>query len=92
MFVRWGFDAVTVNAYAGMESVRPFSDYEDRGVIVLCRTSNPGSDVFQELNVQHDRLSRTNRVHLFLMISTVATSFKFGFQELRCALLGISGF
>ena len=57
MFVRWGFDAVTVNAYAGMESVRPFSDYEDRGVIVLCRTSNPGSDVFQELNVQHDEIS-----------------------------------
>lgn len=54
MFVRWGFDAVTVNAYAGVEAVRPFLDYEDRGVIVLCRTSNPGSDVFQELNVQRD--------------------------------------
>lgn len=57
MFVIWGFDAVTVNAYAGMESVRPFFDYEDRGVIVLCRTSNPGSDVFQELNVQDDGIS-----------------------------------
>jgi len=57
MFVIWGFDAVTVNAYAGIESVRPFFDYEDRGVIVLCRTSNPGSDVFQELNVQHDGIS-----------------------------------
>ena len=57
MFVIWGFDAVTVNAYAGMESVRPFFDYEDRGVIVLCRTSNPGSDVFQELTVQHDGIS-----------------------------------
>ena len=57
MFVRWGFDAVTVNAYSGMESVRPFFDYEDRGVIVLCRTSNPGSDMFQELHVEHDGLS-----------------------------------
>jgi hypothetical protein len=46
-FERYGADAVTVNAYLGPESVEPFLDYHDRGVIVLCRTSNPDSGWLQ---------------------------------------------
>ena len=42
-FERYGADAVTVNPYLGPESVEPFLDYRDRGVFVLCRTSNPDS-------------------------------------------------
>lgn len=42
-FVRYRADAVTVNAYLGPESVAPFLEYRDRGVVVLCRTSNPDS-------------------------------------------------
>ena len=42
-FERFGADAVTVNPYLGAESIKPFLDYQDRGVIVLCRTSNPDS-------------------------------------------------
>lgn len=42
-FERYDADAVTVNAYLGEESLAPFIDYRDRGVIVLCRTSNPDS-------------------------------------------------
>ena len=42
-FERFGADAVTVNPYLGAESIQPFLDYENRGVIVLCRTSNPDS-------------------------------------------------
>ncbi len=41
-FERYGADAVTVNPYLGSDSLEPFLAYEDRGVIVLCRTSNPG--------------------------------------------------
>lgn len=42
-FERYDADAVTVNPFLGQEGLRPFLDYEDRGTIVLCRTSNPDS-------------------------------------------------
>lgn len=50
-FEEWGFDAVTVNAYGGGDSIQPFIEYEDRGVFVWCRSSNPGSGEFQDLEV-----------------------------------------
>jgi orotidine-5'-phosphate decarboxylase len=53
------FDAVTVNPYLGYDSVAPFLAYDDRGVFVLCRTSNSGAADFQDLlcssNDQEDR-------------------------------------
>ena len=51
MFGVWGFDAVTVNAYGGGDTVRPFLEYQDRGVFILCRTSNSGAGDVQDLNV-----------------------------------------
>jgi len=50
-FERYGADAVTVNPYLGTDSLEPFLAYEDRGVIVLCRTSNPGARDLQDLQV-----------------------------------------
>lgn len=50
-FDRYGADAVTVNPYLGKDSVQPFLDRAGKGVIVLCRTSNPGSGEFQDLVV-----------------------------------------
>ena len=46
-FVRYGADAVTVNPYLGYESVEPYLTYEEKGVVVLCRTSNPDSNWLQ---------------------------------------------
>src|SRR3954447_23056652 len=54
-FERYGADAVTVNPYLGRDSVEPFLKHEDKGVIILCRTSNPGAKDFQDLNVGPDR-------------------------------------
>lgn len=48
-FVRYGADAVTVNPYMGMEAIKPFLDYADKGIIVLCRTSNPGAKEVQDI-------------------------------------------
>ena len=48
-FVRYGADAVTVNPYLGTDSLEPFFAHSGKGVIVLCRTSNPGSGDFQML-------------------------------------------
>jgi len=50
-FERYGADAVTVNPYLGRDSVEPFLKHADKGVIILCRTSNPGAKDFQDLNV-----------------------------------------
>jgi orotidine-5'-phosphate decarboxylase len=50
-FERYGADAVTVNPYMGFDSVEPYLERPDRGVIVLCRTSNPGGSDLQFLAV-----------------------------------------
>ena len=47
-FERFDADAVTVNPYLGEESIKPFLTFEGRGVIVLCRTSNPDSAWLQQ--------------------------------------------
>jgi orotidine-5'-phosphate decarboxylase len=49
-FDRYGADAVTVNPYLGRDSVQPFLDRADKGVVLLCRTSNPGAQDFQDLD------------------------------------------
>lgn len=46
-----GGDAVTVNPYMGYDSIEPFMEYEDKGIFVLCLTSNAGSSDFQKLNL-----------------------------------------
>lgn len=51
LFDRFGADAATVNPYLGRDSLAPFLDRADKGVIVLCHTSNPGARDFQELDV-----------------------------------------
>jgi len=48
-FQTWGADALTVNPYLGSDSVAPFTAYADRGVFVLCHTSNPGASDLQML-------------------------------------------
>jgi orotidine-5'-phosphate decarboxylase len=47
-FDEFGFDAITVNPYLGEDSLAPFLGYDDKGVIVICKTSNPGSGDFQD--------------------------------------------
>ncbi len=52
-FVRYQADAVTVNPYLGQDSLQPFLDYADKGVIALCKTSNAGSNEFQNLKLEN---------------------------------------
>lgn len=44
-------DATTVHPYLGHEAIRPFLDKTDKGIFVLCRTSNPGAGELQDLDV-----------------------------------------
>lgn len=46
-YQRYGADAVTLNPYLGKEAIEPFLEYADKGVVILCRTSNADSDWLQ---------------------------------------------
>ena len=50
-FTRYNADAVTINPYMGHDSAEPFLKHKDRGVILLCRTSNKGAADLQDLLV-----------------------------------------
>ncbi len=50
-FERYRAGAVTVNPYLGGDSLEPFLARADKGVVILCRTSNPGARDLQDLDV-----------------------------------------
>lgn len=50
-FDEYGADAVTVHPYLGKEALQPYLDRKDKGIIVLVKTSNKGSDEIQNLLV-----------------------------------------
>ncbi len=56
VFDRYQADAVTVNPYMGGDTLRPFLKRSDKGVIILCRTSNPGSRDLQDLDTNGEKL------------------------------------
>ncbi len=66
LFEHFDFDAVTVNPYQGRDAVQPFLDYTDRGVFILCLTSNQSAREFQYLPV--------NGHPLYLEVARVAQS------------------
>ena len=54
IFDELGAGAVTVNPYLGLDAVEPFLNYKNKGVFILCRTSNKGAADFQNLDVMFD--------------------------------------
>ena len=75
IFSKLNFDATTVSPYLGFDSLEPFIQYKDRGVFILCRTSNPGSADFQNLNCRAEGQSST----LFELVATKASQWnKYG--------------
>ncbi|MCE2679445.1 MAG: orotidine-5'-phosphate decarboxylase [Burkholderiales bacterium] len=50
-FERFDADALTINPYMGTDSIEPYFDFPDRGLFLLCRTSNPGGSDLQFLDV-----------------------------------------
>lgn len=69
IFSNLNFDATTVNPYLGFDSIEPFIKYKDKGVFILCRTSNPGSTDFQSFHYQTSKQSFT----LFELVSSKAS-------------------
>jgi len=59
-----GFDCITLNPFLGRESLAPFLERDDKGCILLCRTSNPGAAEFQDLLVNGQPLWRVVADHV----------------------------
>ena len=58
LFRSWGFDAATILPYMGADTVEPWLQYPDRGIYVVCRSSNAGAKELQDLRVRqgdHER-------------------------------------
>ncbi len=53
-------DAITVNPYLGEEALKPFLERKDKGIIVLCKTSNLGSSEFQDIEIKNLKLKIKN--------------------------------
>lgn len=49
IFKNFNADACTINAYLGIDGVKPFIDYKEKGIFILVKTSNPSSKDFQDL-------------------------------------------
>ena len=57
-------DAITVHPYLGAEALAPFLELANKGVIVLCRTSNKGAGEFQDLPISIGERRRDLEKHL----------------------------
>ena len=68
IFDNFGFDATTVNPYLGFDSIEPFIEYSDKGVFILCRTSNAGALDFQSLRIEE----QGSYHHLFEIVALKA--------------------
>ena len=51
-FERYGADAITLSPFMGLDSVQPYLRFPGKGAFLLCRTSNPGGDDFQNQRLQ----------------------------------------
>ncbi len=56
VFDYFGADAVTLHPYLGGESLKPFLERKEKGIFILCRTSNPGAGEFQDLTYSGKKL------------------------------------
>ena len=68
-FDRIRADAITVNPLLGKEALQPFLDRKDKGIIVLAKTSSPGSGEFQDLYVSSSKRSLGGIVRLYEYIA-----------------------
>jgi uridine monophosphate synthetase len=62
-FKRLGANAITLNPYLGKDSIDPFLGDQERGVFLLCKTSNPGAGDLQDLRLDngmmvHEQVAR----------------------------------
>jgi orotidine-5'-phosphate decarboxylase len=82
IFDVWGFDAVTLAPYVGLQALEPFGQYRGRGLLILCKTSNPGSGDLQDLTVDW----RGERLPLYQAVARRVVEWN-GQVEAECGLV-----
>ncbi len=78
VFGHFGAHAMTVNAYMGRESLEPFLAWDDRGLFVLCRTSNPSSAAVQLAAVTDARDGALRPFYQYLAVQAAEWSPRIG--------------
>jgi len=74
-FEALGVDAVTLSPYLGRDSIDAFARYEDKGLFVLCHTSNPNAGDFQQLEIADWRtLDREGNQPLYIHVARTAVT------------------
>lgn len=59
-FVDLKADCITLSPYLGKDSIDPFLSYPEKGVFVLCKTSNPGSGDLQDMRLESGEMVYEN--------------------------------
>ena len=80
-------DAITVNPYLGGEPLKPFFAHKDKGVIVLCHTSNPGAGEIQNLEISAPSTSLGASEPLYTFVARSAVE-KWNAQGNCCLMVG----
>ena len=62
-FVRYQADAVTLSPFMGFDSIEPYLSYSDKGLILLCRTSNAGGSDLQAQRLVNEDGTPGERVY-----------------------------
>ncbi len=79
-FISWGVDSVTVSPYMGKDSVSPFF-FENKGVYILDRTSNPGSTDLQARTVL-DTVDERETFPLYMAVAHKIVEWSASFEGL----------
>lgn len=69
VFDYWKADAVTVNPILGLDSIKPFLDFKNNLTILLIKTSNPDSKMFQDINI--------NKEPYYLKVAKIISDWKY---------------
>ncbi len=69
VFERYRADATTLQPYQGYDAIAPYLAYQDKGTIILCRTSNPSGDELQALQVMSERGSEPLYLHVARLVA-----------------------
>ncbi len=84
LFEYFGFDAVTVNPYMGRDAIEPFTQASEKGVFVLCRTSNASAGDIQDNEINGERIFESD--NLGLVVGGTSAAEIAGIRELAPGL------
>jgi uridine monophosphate synthetase len=77
-FETLGAHAITLSPYLGRDSIDPFLAYKEKGVFLLCKTSNTGAGDIQDLELATTSISASAPLRLYEYIAKLAQSWNTG--------------